>query len=369
MTSSFIEVRGARTHNLKGIDCRVPHGKLTVVTGPSGAGKSSLAFDTIYAEGQRRFVESMSTYARQFLDQMERPPVDALEGVQPAVALEARNSVRNARSTVGTVTEIQDVLRLLFTNLGVVHCPNGHGPIHRYTPQEIADELVAGSAGKRFTLVAQVARPPKNAHRALAELVRLGHGRMLVEGKPERLASDAGWPGELDPLPLVVGRFAADPESIGRIAEAVEEGLRLGRGGLEAHRAEAKAQGKTKKKAKAKGKAKAPEERVVHYGRQLICTTCGEAQRRPVPALFSFNSPLGACTGCQGFGRVIGIDRERVVPDPSLDPLATPDRAVGYAGLSGSLRRALRSGRREGRRSEHALVGSVTGGPRLDLGR
>jgi excinuclease ABC subunit A len=121
MSLPSITVRGAWTHNLKGVDCHVPHGKLTVVTGPSGAGKSSLAFDTIYAEGQRRFVESMSTYARQFLDQMERPPVDSVEGVQPAVALGASNSVRNARSTVGTVTDIQDVLRLLFTHLGTVH--------------------------------------------------------------------------------------------------------------------------------------------------------------------------------------------------------------------------------------------------------
>ncbi len=293
--SSAIHVTGARTHNLKGIDCRVPHGKLTVVTGPSGAGKSSLAFDTIYAEGQRRFVESMSTYARQFLEQMERPPVEALDGVQPAVALEAKNSVKNARSTVGTVTEVLDVLRLLYTHLGRVHCPGGHGRVVALAVEEIAERLAAGAAGERFTLLAPVTRPAKGADRSLAELVRLGHARILVDGEVERLDSSAEWPEDLDPLPLVLGRFRADDAVRGRLAEAVEAALELGRGRLEAHGDE-----------------------VLHFGRGLICATCGEELRRPVPALFSFNSPLGACNECQGFGRVIGVDRERVIPDPSL---------------------------------------------------
>ena len=154
-----IQVERARTHNLKGIDCRVPHGAVTVVTGPSGAGKSSLAFDTIFAEGQRRFVESMSTYARQFLDQMERPPVDAILNILPAVALEAKNAVRNARSTVGTITEALDVLRLLYTHLGVVECTQGHGPVRTYTPEQAAAELAAGGAGSAFTLVVRLPRP------------------------------------------------------------------------------------------------------------------------------------------------------------------------------------------------------------------
>src|SRR5436853_2645730 len=145
-----ILIERARTHNLKGIDCQVPHRAVTVVTGPSGAGKSSLAFDTIFAEGQRRFVESMSTYARQFLDQMERPPVDAIHNILPAVALEAKNAVRNARSTVGTITETMDVLRLLFTHLGVVECPHGHGPTRSITPDETTDELTAGIVGDPF---------------------------------------------------------------------------------------------------------------------------------------------------------------------------------------------------------------------------
>src|SRR5215218_7848977 len=162
-THPAILVERARTHNLKGIDCQVPHRAVTVVTGPSGAGKSSLAFDTIFAEGQRRFVESMSTYARQFLDQMERPPVDAIENILPAVALEAKNAVRNARSTVGTITETLDVLRLLFTHLGVVSCPNGHGPVRAATAEEATDELVAGVVGDPFLVIVRLPRPKRGA--------------------------------------------------------------------------------------------------------------------------------------------------------------------------------------------------------------
>jgi excinuclease ABC subunit A len=289
-----IEVVGARTHNLKGVSCRIPHGRLTVVTGPSGAGKSSLAFDTVFAEGQRRFVESMSTYARQFLDQMERPPVDDLRGIMPAVALEARNAVRNARSTVGTLTETHDVLRLLFTHLGEVSCPAGHGPARSATPQQAADELLAGAAGDRFVLVAPVARPRKGATRALRELVRQGFGRRLEGEEVVRLTSSARWPAALDPLPLVLGRYQAKPESAGRLVPALEEAYRL-----------------------AAGRAVARGETARHFSARPACPRCGLSLRRPVPALFSFNSPLGACSECQGFGRVIGIDPERVIPDPS----------------------------------------------------
>ncbi len=291
---SAIEVIGARTHNLKNVTCRVPHGKLTVVTGPSGAGKSSLAFDTIFAEGQRRFVESMSTYARQFLDRMERPPLDELRGILPAVALEARNSVRNARSTVGTLTEIHDVLRLLFTHLGEVSCPAGHGAARAYTPQQAAEELVAGSAGEAFVLVAPVRRPRRGATKALAELVRQGFARRLVDDEIERMTSRVTWPKDMDPLQIVLGRYKAEESVLARLVTAVEEAYRL-----------------------AAGRAVARGETARHFSAQPGCPRCGLALRRPVPALFSFNSPLGACQECQGFGRVMGIDRERVIPDPS----------------------------------------------------
>ncbi|HEX5758452.1 MAG TPA: excinuclease ABC subunit UvrA [Thermoanaerobaculia bacterium] len=295
--SPAILVRRARTHNLKGIDCRIPHRAVTVVTGPSGAGKSSLAFDTVFAEGQRRFVESMSTYARQFLDQMERPPVDAIDNVLPAVALEARNAVRNARSTVGTITETQDVLRLLFTHLGEVVCPHGHGPARAVTADEAAAELAAGSAGDPFLLVARLPRPRRHADAALAELIRQGFARRLEGEEARRMEPGEPWPAALDPLPLVLGRFRAGAdgeEAAARLGATLEEAYRLGGG-----------------RAEARGPLG-----IRRYARELACGVCGEPLRRPTPALFSFNSPLGACVVCQGFGRVIGIDRERVVPDP-----------------------------------------------------
>ncbi|HEV3456999.1 MAG TPA: excinuclease ABC subunit A, partial [Thermoanaerobaculia bacterium] len=275
-----IRVERARTHNLKAISCRVPHGAVTVVTGPSGAGKSSLAFDTIFAEGQRRFVESMSTYARQFLDQMERPPVDAIDNILPAVALEARNAVRNARSTVGTITEIHDVLRLLFTHLGEVDCPRGHGKARRFTPEEAALDLAAGAAGDPFLLVARVPRPPRHADQALAELIRQGFNRRLPEGGEvlpgagrdavARMEPGERWPAARDPLPLVLGRFPAKAEAGARLLATIEEGYRLAGGRVEAH----------------------GDAAMRTYSRDLACPACGEGVRRPTPPLFSFNSPL-----------------------------------------------------------------------------
>ena len=289
-----IEVLGARTHNLQGIDCRIPHGRVTVVTGPSGAGKSSLAFDTIFAESQRRFVESMSTYARQFLHQMERPPIDEMLHVLPAVALEARNSVRNARSTVGTISEIYDVLRLLYTHLGEVICPQGHGAARTFLPAEVADDLMAGAVGDRFVLVSRLARPKKGANLALRELVRQGFARRLEGDEIVRMRSSERWPVKLDPLPVVLGRFKAQGEPSPQLISALEEGYQLRREQLEAR----------------------GEKGVRFYSSSLGCAVCGRTFRQPVPALFSFNSPLGACPTCQGFGRVIGIDHQRVIPDP-----------------------------------------------------
>jgi excinuclease ABC subunit A len=322
--SLAIEVRTARTHHLKGVDCRIPHRRVTVVTGPSGAGKSSLAFDTVFAEGQRRFVESMSTYARQFLDQMERPPVDEMTHVLPAVALEAKNAVRNARSTVGTITEVHDVLRLLFTHLGEVHCPNGHGPARSFTPDEAAAALLAGEAGERFTLVAMVDRPARKADAALQELVRQGYARRLDGDGVVRMEPGARWPPALDPLPVALGRFQAGGDGAARLGAAIEDGYRLGRGRVEA--------------VGDRGRR--------FFARELGCPICGERLRRPTPALFSFNSPLGACETCQGFGRVIGIDRQRVIPDPGRTlaerPIAawnTPAYEELYDGLYAACRR------------------------------
>ena len=295
-----IEVEDARTHNLKGVSCRIPHGRLTVVTGPSGAGKSSLVFDTIFAEGQRRFIESMSTYARQFLGQVERPPVGEMRNVLPAVALEARNAVRNARSTVGTLTEIHDVLRLIYAHLGELPCALGHGPTRRWDAGEIAAELASGAAGPSFLLVARLPRPDQGADRAFGELVRLGFGRRLERGAVVSSAAGDGWPAELDPLPLVLGRFRAAEESRARVAATIEDAWKLDVRTVEAHGVPQAEDGSSV---------------VRYFGLDLSCVECGTVVRSPTPALFSFNSPLGACPTCEGFGRVIGIDPERVVPD------------------------------------------------------
>ncbi|HSL84269.1 MAG TPA: excinuclease ABC subunit A, partial [Thermoanaerobaculia bacterium] len=335
-----IRVERAFTHNLKGVTCRIPHGAVTVVTGPSGAGKSSLAFDTVHAEGQRRFVESMSTYARQFLDKMERPPVDDISGILPSVAIEAKNAVRNARSTVGTITEAHDVLRLLFTHLGEALCPDGHGPLRRYTSSQAAEALARGEAGERFLLLVRLPRPKRGANEALAELVRQGFLRRLGEdGEVERMEPKERWRKEWDPLPLVLGRFKASaPAGEGgeidvpaRLAETVEEGYRLGGGCVEALQV-------------AESLDEEPRRRT--YSRGLVCAVCGATSRAPTPALFSFNSPLGACPECQGFGRVIGIDRQRVIPNPRLTleerPIA-PWNTPAYEDLYDDLLRAARA--------------------------
>ena len=300
--SSAIEVYGAETHNLKRVDCRIPHRAVTVVTGPSGAGKSSLAFDTVFAEGQRRFVESMSTYARQFLQQMERPPLEAIENILPAVALEAKNSVKNARSTVGTITEVLDVMRLIYTHLGAVQCPEGHGRVKRYAPEEAAADLVAGAAGESFLISVTVDRPRKEADTALRELVRQGYARRRDGDSVVRMESSDRWPKKLDPLELVLGRFKVAKAPSARLVSAIEEAYRLG-GGRMIVRGDSGDR---------------------FYSRGLGCAVCGSQVRRPVPALFSFNSPLGACPDCQGFGRVIGIDPDRVVPDPTKTLLERP---------------------------------------------
>jgi excinuclease ABC subunit A len=315
----FLRLHEARTHNLQGVSCAIPHGRVTVVTGPSGAGKSSLVFDTLFAEGQRRFVESMSTYAQQFIQQLERPPVESVEGLLPAVALQAGNPVRNARATVGTLTEAHDLLRLLYTYLGVVECAGGHGPTRAWTPGEAAAALAAGAVGDDVLLVAPVARPRDRADDKLQELVRQGYFRVLRGGAVERLEPGARWPATLDPLPLLLGRFRAGVEGQARLAEVVEEGFRLARGRL---------------------LARGEDGTSWHLSEELSCVLCGAEAKRPVAALFSFNSPLGACPTCSGFGRIIGIDRGRVIPDPGKSlrerpfaPWNTPSYEEHYAPL------------------------------------
>ncbi len=294
-----IVVRGVRTHNLKSIDCRIPHGAVTVVTGPSGSGKSSLAFDTLYAEGQRRYTESLSTYARQFLQQMARPPVDSVESIQPAVALRQQNDVSNSRSTVSTITEIDDHLQLVFAHAGVTTCPDGHGEVVRDTPASACKELFAAASGERVILVALVESPTEE-HRptVLKQLAAQGYGRVYLDGAATDVGEvDAERLLELDIIPIVIDRFKVSDDDRQRVTEALEAGFGVGGGRILIHFPDG---------------ARTP----IAFDRSFRCNVCAREFIEPQPALFSFNSSLGACVNCSGFGKTIGIDTRKVIPDP-----------------------------------------------------
>ena len=300
MAEEEIRVVGARSHNLKGVSCRIPLRQLSVVTGVSGSGKSTLAFDTLYAEGQRRYVASLSTYARQFLERLPRPDVDLVSHLPPAIAIEQRNRVTNARSTVGTATEILDHLRLLFAKLGRTRCPTCDGFVEDGTIEAVVDRLLASHAGARLLLAAPLVVHKGETAAALRErLLREGWTRLRAEDGRVLELPELG-ARELGVLRAgassVVDRVAITPDlSRARLAEAVANAFERGGGVLLA----------------------APVGGAVETHRAgLVCDRCGRAFRRPVPALFSFNSPLGACETCQGFGRTTGIDWERVIPDP-----------------------------------------------------
>ena len=321
-----IEVTLARTHNLKGVSCRVPVGAITVVTGPSGSGKSSLAFDTLYAEGQRRFVESMSTYARQFLERMERPDVDRIDHLLPALALEQKAPARSARSTVGTATEIHDVLRLLFAAAGTVVCPACGLEVRRESPQGVAAAaLDAFGEGARLLVLAP--RPAERLAERAPLWVRSGLFRAVgADGSVVSFDAETPPPAAADGLVrLVVGRHvlrAGDAE----LAASIDGAFSVGEGTLLLR--------------------EAGSGRELRFLRGLSCNSCGRAFEEPTPAHFSFNSPRGACRACQGFGRIAGLDREKVLPDPSktirqkpFAPFNTPAYASAYPDLDRACRR------------------------------
>jgi excinuclease ABC subunit A len=339
--ASHIRILGARTHNLQDISVEIPLARLTVITGVSGSGKSSLAFDTLYAEGQRRYAESLSTYARQFLERLDRPDVDSIEPVPPAIALEQKNGVRNARSTVGTQTEIHDSLRLLFAHGGTTACPDCGETAVPGGVDRAVEELCAAEEGSRATLVAPVAwrdaagegaargrarrRGPRQDGARLSELKRAGffravspQGETVEIGDSVEPLLDAG-----GRLAIVVGRFVVSQAARPEIASAVETAFALA-GSLEARM----------------------EGRVRTFRRGLHCPRCGREFRDPTPSLFAFNSPLGACTACQGFGRVIGVDLEKAIPDRSrtlaerpVAPWNTPAYESAYRDLFRACRR------------------------------
>ena len=358
-TSSALVIRGARTHNLKNVDLTLPAGQLIVFTGVSGSGKSSLAFDTIYAEGQRRYVESLSAYARQFLERMEKPDVDRIDGICPSIAIRQKNSVRNPRSTVGTVTEIHDYMRLLYARVGRTICRKCGQEVIRETAEVVTNKLMTLPEGARLLLgfdlpvmsmADQTSEPVDEAEgedavrttlalknepaaaMAVENLRRKGFGRLLVGDQAVAFE-------DLDPkalksmtvLQVVVDRIKVGPDSRTRITDSIETAYAEGGGAAWA--------------------IQLPEwlpAPIQHlFSERFECRTCGIPYEDPQPRLFSFNNPFGACPTCHGFGNIIELDLELVVPDQqksinqgAIEPWTKPH----YRSHLAELKRAAKSG-------------------------
>jgi excinuclease ABC subunit A len=310
MPQEFIHVKGAREHNLKNIEVTIPREKLVVITGVSGSGKSSLAFDTIYAEGQRRYVESLSAYARQFLGRMDKPDVDYIEGLSPAISIDQKGVSHNPRSTVGTVTEIYDYLRLLFARVGRPHCPKCGQPVERQTVQQIVDAILSLPEGSRITLLAPKVRRKKGEHKEVFEAARkAGFVRVRVNGNIHLLDDPDSPIANLDKqrwhyIELVIDRLIIRPETEqSRVAESVETALREGDGVAQVLR---QAQDGGEK-----------EEELV-FSEQFACARCGISLPEIEPRTFSFNSPHGACPACTGLSYKLEVDPELIIPNKSL---------------------------------------------------
>ncbi|HZS15456.1 MAG TPA: excinuclease ABC subunit UvrA [Candidatus Dormibacteraeota bacterium] len=310
MPHDTIEIHGAREHNLKGIDLTLPRDRLIVITGLSGSGKSSLAFDTIYAEGQRRYVESLSAYARQFLGLMEKPDVDHIEGLSPAISIDQKSTSRNPRSTVGTVTEIYDYLRLLYARIGHPHCPNCGREISKQSIEQIADQVLTLPEGTRLMITAPMVQSRKGEHREIfEEAKRKGFVRARVDGEmrdlSETISLDKKYKHTIE---VVVDRVVINPDLRSRLHDSLEQAAKLSDGLILLIPAE-----------KAGGAAAEPpalEEML--FSQDYACVYCGISMEEPAPRNFSFNSPHGACPVCTGLGMRMEVDADAVVPDPSL---------------------------------------------------
>jgi len=308
-----IRVSGAREHNLKDLHLELPRNALVVITGLSGSGKSSLAFDTIYAEGQRRYVESLSAYARQFLGQMDKPDVDSIEGLSPAISIDQKTTSRNPRSTVGTVTEIYDYLRLLWARIGHPHCFNCGRPIAAQSAEQIIDQVMMLPEDTRFMVLAPVVRGRKGEYGKLFEELRAeGFTRVKVDGELRRLEEEI----ELDKkykhdIAVVVDRLVMRPDLRKRLADSIETAVGLAEGIIEIEEVPPEGGGSRSEVPPTAGEVKTFSER-------FACLHCGTSMPELEPRMFSFNSPHGACQRCTGLGSQMEIDPELVVPDPSL---------------------------------------------------
>ncbi|HEY0553672.1 MAG TPA: excinuclease ABC subunit UvrA [Thermoanaerobaculia bacterium] len=299
-----ISVRGAREHNLKNVNLEIPRNKLVVITGVSGSGKSSLAFDTLFAEGQRRYVESLSSYARQFLQQMEKPDVDSIEGLSPAISIEQKSVSKNPRSTVGTVTEIHDYMRLLYASVGIPHCPSCGATIRPQTVQQMIDRVLELPEGTRLVIYAPYVRGKKGEYKKqLQQMAREGFLRARIDGQMVELAGEVP---ALDKqkkhsIDITIDRIVVKPGIEKRLSDSIETALKVA-GGLVVFAPEG-----------------ANEETL---SQNYSCSECGTSLTEITPRLFSFNSPYGACPTCSGLGTLMGVDPEKVVPDAERSILA-----------------------------------------------
>ncbi len=322
MKKNEITVRGAREHNLKNISVEIPRDQLVVITGVSGSGKSSLAFDTLYAEGQRRYVESLSSYARQFLGLMEKPDVDLIEGLSPAVAIQQKAGSRNPRSTVGTTTEIYDYLRLLFARVGTPHCANCGRPISRQTVQQIVDRVLSFPAGSKLHILSPLISSRKGEYKKIFDQVRKdGFVRVRVDGVLKELDDDLNLDkNKKHDIEVVIDRLVLKPEIKKRLADSLETALKQGGGVVKI----------------LMGTGSKETEHL--FSEHYACVYCGISVEEPAPRSFSFNNPHGACPACTGMGykmeadQALVIDEEKSIEDGAVDPYSSP-KAVYYQNL------------------------------------
>jgi len=330
MTENYIKIKGARVHNLKNIDVDIPKNKLVVITGISGSGKSSLAFDTLYAEGQRRYVESLSAYARQFLGVMDKPDVDKIEGISPAISIDQRKASHNPRSTVGTITEIYDYLRLLFARIGKPHCPKCKKEVSRQTIDQITEQILKLSKGTEITVLGPVIRGKKGEHHGvLEEIQRAGFIRVRIDGiiyRVEEALEKNLMRHKKHSIEVVVDRLILDKDlDKSRLVDSLETALKLGKGIVIINQ---------------KPKIKNKKENDLIFSEHFACEECGISLPELEPRLFSFNSPFGACPACQGLGEKLEVDPKLVIPNPNLSlaegaifPWAHASHKVGRQGF------------------------------------
>lgn len=321
LVKDTLVIEGLRQNNLKNLNITIPHDRITAVAGPSGSGKSSLAFDTLFAEGRWRFVESLSTYTRMFLDRMDRPELDAIRNIRPAIAVEQKNPVRGSRATVGTSTEINDYLRLLFSRIGVLHCPECSAPVESYDPERAAQALLKDYCGASgligFDMPAK-GHPPEEV---AATLLKKGFFRTLEDGRTINITEDAASTGRCATLRVIADRLVIDAATRKRLVESLETSFREGGG-----RAWAYLDGKTE----------------LTFSSLPECQSCGAKAERPTPIALSFNHPVGACPECKGFGNLLKYDAEKIIPDKELsleDGAIEPWTKPAYTWWYGELKR------------------------------